>query len=322
MKTTTLRIRAAAGACALFLLAGCGSSAGADAADDSSSGDGAYPVTVSTTTGKTTIEKKPERIVTLGNPAFEDVIALGSDPVGASVTGIDGLPYLEDHAEDKAIDDKLADVYSGEVDYEAIANLNPDLIVAPAWPQFVKDEVVDKLNEIAPTLVFDMQTADKDWRTGLNQVAQALDTEDKAEKLVDDTVESYKEVGDKHPELADRPYSFGLFYESTISLATAGTLLHLFGLEPAADQAKAEEGSEQVTYSLETADKVGGELVLLMPSPADAADELESAPAWKGDLEDRVVWLTAAQGEAINNSGILGKAWLPAEIDKSFSDLK
>ncbi|MEE2056047.1 ABC transporter substrate-binding protein [Rhodococcus artemisiae] len=280
-----------------------------------------YPITVTTTTGSTTIHELPERVVTLGNPAFEDVIALGIDPVGASVHNIEALPYLADHADHDSIDDNLADPYANEINFEAILALEPDLIVAPAWPQFTEPTTAETLRKIAPTLIFDMQDADNDWQLGIRQVAQAFDRTDEGEQLIADAVAAYDDVGARHPTLAEKPYSFGLYYNSDIMLASAGNVLRLFGMRPADDQHEVENGDAKTVYSGETTGLVDGALVLLMPSPRTSTTTLESSPSWDGNLSERVVWLSDAQGEAINNAGILGKIWLPQAMDPTFSAL-
>ncbi|MFB7873752.1 ABC transporter substrate-binding protein [Nocardia sp. NPDC056064] len=308
-------------AATLGLLVVTGCSSGSEQSPGATGAAGAYPITVTTATGDTTIEKKPERVVTLGNPAFENVLALGIDPVGASVHNIEKLPYLADRAGHEAINGELADVYANEIDYEAILALTPDLIVAPAWPQFADKAVVAKLNQIAPTLVFDMQDAAKDWRVGVRQVARAFDEVDQGEKLITGAVDAFTAVGARHPGLAAKPYSFGLYYKTDIMLASGGNILRLFGMRPAADQTAVEEAGARTVYSGETAGDVDGAVVLLLPSPRDAIAQLEAAPAWAGNLSGRVVWLSDAQGEAINNAGILGKTWVPQDLDATFARL-
>lgn len=281
----------------------------------------AYPITVTTATGETKIDEYPQRVVTLGNPAFEDVVALGIDPVGASVNNIENLPYLADYTSHEAINDSLADVYANEINFEGILALKPDLIVAPAWPQFTDETVVAKLEQIAPTLVFDMQDANNDWRVGVRQVAKAFDKVDEGERLITDAVTAFEEVGAELPTLSKKPYSFGLYYNSDIMLASGGNILRLFGMQPAADQLAVEDDGAQTVYSGETAGDVEGDLVLLLPAPRDSISTLEASPAWASNLSKRVIWLSDAQGEAINNAGILGKTWVPKDLAATFADL-
>ncbi|MEV5831460.1 ABC transporter substrate-binding protein [Spirillospora sp. NPDC052242] len=309
-------------AAVLGLTASAGCSAAADPHDGGEAPTSAgYPVTVTTGTGETTLTERPERVVTLGNPAFENVIALGIDPVGAGVNNIENLPYLAEHDDHAAIDATLADPYANEIDYEGVLALKPDLIVAPAWPQFTDEAVVAKLEQVAPTLVFDMQDAGADWRAGIRQVAKAVAKVDEGERLITAAVTAFEEVGAKHPRLTRRPYSFGLYYNSEITLASAGNVLRLFGMRPAADQRAVEEGSEKAVYSGETVGDVEGEVVLLMPSPRESAATLEASPAWATNLSERVVWLSDPQGEAINNAGVLGKTWVPGDLDALFGSL-
>ena len=76
-----------------------------------------------------------------------------------------------------------------------------------------------------------------------------------------------------------------------------------------------------MTYSGETAGDVDGEAVLLMPSPRDSIANLEQSPFWESNLKSRVVWLSDAQGEAINNAGVLGKTWLPGNLGTALGQL-
>ncbi|MER2204414.1 MAG: ABC transporter substrate-binding protein [Rhodococcus sp. (in: high G+C Gram-positive bacteria)] len=278
-------------------------------------------MTISTESGDVIIESAPERIVTLGNPAFENVVALGSHPVAASMTNIDKLPYLADYVGNEALDESLADIYAGQVNFERMLAVEPDLIIAPAWPVFTEPATLERLRTIAPTLIFDMQDADNDWRVGVQQVADALGKSEQGQALISAAVDEFTGVAAATQGLAKRPYSFGLYYKEQISLGSGGNILRLFGMRPAEDQATVESTGTPVTYSGETAGDVDGEAVLLMPSPLDSIASLEQSPFWESNLKPRVVWLSDAQGEAINNAGVLGKTWLPGNLGTALSGL-
>lgn len=67
------------------LLAGCGSDSGASdkAADTgSTAAGGAFPVTVEHAFGSTTVDKAPERVVTVGYTDDQTALAFGVKPVG------------------------------------------------------------------------------------------------------------------------------------------------------------------------------------------------------------------------------------------------
>lgn len=315
------RFLGVAGAALVLALAGCSSPNTNPDADGSPAASGSYPVTVSTESGDVIIESAPERIVTLGNPAFENVVALGSHPVAASVTNIDKLPYLADYVGNEALDESLADIYAGQVNFERMLAVEPDLIIAPAWPVFTEPATLERLRTIAPTLIFDMQDADNDWRVGVQQVADALGKSEQGGELITSAVDEFTGVAESNPGLAKRPYSFGLYYKEQISLGSGGNILRLFGMKPAEDQAAVESTGTPVTYSGETAGDVDGEAVLLMPSPRDSIANLEQSPFWESNLKSRVVWLSDAQGEAINNAGVLGKTWLPGNLGTALGQL-
>ena len=312
------RIAVAVGAALVLTVAGCSSNSTEDTPENAAA-SGSYPLTVSTESGDVTIAGAPERIVTLGNPAFENVVALGSRPAASSVTNVENLPYLAPYAGNEEIDDSLADIYAGQINFERLIEVGPDLIVAPAWPAIIEPATLDRLRKIAPTLIFDTQDADTDWRVGVQQVADALGKSEAGKQLIDSAVDKYSSIGSEYPDLAQRSYSFGLYYKDAISLGSGGNILRLFGLTPAEDQASVENSGAKVSYSGETVGDVDGDAVLLMPFPQDSIASLENSPFWKSNLQPRVIWLSDAQGEAINNAGILGKAWLPENLGSAFA---
>lgn len=314
------KIAVAVGAALVLTVAGCSSNSTEDTPEIAAA-SGNYPLTVSTESGDITIAGAPERIATLGNPAFENVVALGSRPVASSVTNVENLPYLASYAGNEEIDDSLADIYAGQINFERLIEVGPDLIVAPAWPAIIEPATLDRLRKIAPTLIFDTQDADTDWRVGVQQVADALGKSEAGKQLIDSAVDKYSSIGSQYPDLAQRSYSFGLYYKDAISLGAGGNVLRLFGLTPAEDQASVENAGAKVSYSGETVGDVDGDAVLLMPFPQDSIASLENSPFWTSNLQPRVIWLSDAQGEAINNAGILGKAWLPENLGSAFAQV-
>lgn len=136
----------------------------------------AAEVTVETATGEMTVTAPPERIVALDIAAIDTLDAL--DVPVAAVPAPVYVDYLQDAA---AQAKQVGSLF--EPDFEAIANLAPDLIIAGGR----SSTQVAPLSEIAPTL--DMTI----W--GDDHIAQALarleaygeltGTEEKAAKLAD-----------------------------------------------------------------------------------------------------------------------------------------
>lgn len=102
--------------------------------------------------GESCVPYEPSRIVALDHTSTADLLALGITPIGV-VNNL--LPKIAEKVPDaKRIGQ------SNQVNLEAIAALQPDLIIAGAWSV---EAVYDKLTAIAPTVVFEMQTTG-DWQ--------------------------------------------------------------------------------------------------------------------------------------------------------------
>ncbi|MDX8354788.1 ABC transporter substrate-binding protein [Cognatiyoonia sp. IB215182] len=106
--------------------------------------------------GESCIPENPQRIVSLGSKNVTvPMIELGVMPVGSQGTLPDGgQPTIRASATSTGVDfgnSDIAFVGDNPVDLEAVAALNPDLIIWPDW----QDEVsIDQLELIAPTITY------------------------------------------------------------------------------------------------------------------------------------------------------------------------
>lgn len=133
MKTSVRGFTAlGAAAIAVTALVSCSSDSGTSTP---SQGTGGFPVSIENTFGTTTIDSKPERLVTLGWNAQDILYALDLTPVGqpkytygADDNGV--MPWAQDYfdADKTTLFDMPA---SGEPPIESIASLTPDVILAP-----------------------------------------------------------------------------------------------------------------------------------------------------------------------------------------------
>lgn len=113
----------------------------------------AFPVTIAHAFGETTISSLPERIVlTDENAALDSLLALGVRPAGmmigggyigelapwAIAAGADTIPVIPGTPD-------------GEIDFEAIAAVRPDLILTSLMAM---QDIYDTLSTIAPTIVY------------------------------------------------------------------------------------------------------------------------------------------------------------------------
>jgi iron complex transport system substrate-binding protein len=209
--TSTSPARAiGAGVLAVLLLVGaaaCGSdsdstdSSSARAARGDSGGSDGFPVTIEHTYDETTIEQRPERVVTVGLTDQDAVLALGVKPVG--VTDWFGeqphatWPWAQDElgdAEPEIVSDRSS------IGFERIAELEPDLILA-VYAGLTEDDY-GTLSQIAPTVAQpdDYPDFGVPWDEQVLTVGRALGEAEQAESLVADVEARFAEARRAHPE--------------------------------------------------------------------------------------------------------------------------
>ena len=182
------RLAALAAGLLLVTLAACGSADG-DPAPAAASGSAAFPVSIEHKFGATTIEKKPERIVTVGWNDQDFVLSLGEVPVSTRewFTEYPAYPWVA-----AKLGGRKLPTFSAEINYEAILKQQPDLILAIY--ETITKETYDKLSQIAPTVVqssaypdeqtpWDVQTLTTG--TAIGKAAEARALVDKVNAKVD-----------------------------------------------------------------------------------------------------------------------------------------
>ncbi|WP_209373528.1 ABC transporter substrate-binding protein [Brevibacterium renqingii] len=175
----------------LLVLAGCGGG-GSDSADTSGPN-------VDTKFGSVEVPADPQKVVALGWGDAETALALGVQPVGASDWVEFGGKGVGPWAED-LYDEAPEIIATMEPDYEAIAALEPDLILDTKSSG--EQKRYDRLSEIAPTV--GPPKGGDDYLTTMDQqvelVSQALGKEDKGEKLLKDLDAKFAEARKSHPD--------------------------------------------------------------------------------------------------------------------------
>lgn len=206
------RRRALALVAGLALVAsGCGSGQGS--AKREASGDAAFPVTIAHRYGSATVPKAPERVVSVGYHEQDTILALGVKPVAVR-EWIGKKPYAT-HAWAK---DELGDarpvVLEGELNFEQIAALKPDLIVATS--ALLEEQQYQTLAKIAPTIPEASQYVGfgMPWQEITRTIGRALGRAERAETLVAEVEADFAEAREQHPEFKGRSgivaYDFGL----------------------------------------------------------------------------------------------------------------
>lgn len=205
---------AVATALAALALSGCGT----DSTDETkgpaakSVSDSSYPITIEHALGETVVERKPERIATVAWANHEVPLALGAVPVGMSKAawgdddGDGVLPWVEDKLEELGARTPVLFDESDGIDFEAVADTRPDVILA-AYSGLTKDDYA-KLSKIAPTVAY----PDVPWATSLEDMirldATAMGMATQGEELIASLDREIRADYAKHPVLADKRILF------------------------------------------------------------------------------------------------------------------
>ncbi len=224
-------------ALAVSLVAACGQS---ESGDDPSKGAAVtgleepkelpatqYPLDLPTEHGTTTLTEAPQRVVALGD--IDDVLALGVVPVGTFIPA-GGEEQLYDYQQD-ALDrakktsevqqiEDLWDPYA-ELDYEGIAELDPDVIVAAGYWDLASSYA--KLSSIAPVVALP-KGEDSTWESRHRVIAKALDRGTEGEQAIHEVHKTFAEARDEHPEFAERSLTYAVVYPTQVTfMSKTGT---------------------------------------------------------------------------------------------------
>jgi iron complex transport system substrate-binding protein len=196
------RLAALAAGLLLATVAGCGSSTEDTAAPTASgSASAAFPVTIEHKFGSTTIEKKPQRVLTVGWNDQDFVLALGEVPVSTR-------EWFAEYPTYPWVASKLAGrklpTFSAEINYEAILKQQPDLILAIY--ETINKETYEKLSQIAPTVIQSSAYSDEQtpWDVQTLTTGKALGKAAEAQALVDKVNAKIDEVKKANPQFAGK----------------------------------------------------------------------------------------------------------------------
>lgn len=267
----------------LPLLAACGGSgtteesapAAPEPSSESSSADGAFPVTVPTAFGDITVEEEPQRVVALGWGDAETALVLGVQPVGASDWlgyGGDGVgPWL-----DGAYDESPTLIDTTQTSPEAVAALRPDLILDTRSDG--TQERYDQLSQIAPVIGApeDVVAFGTSWQQQLEMVGDALGQPDKADEVEAETEMIFAEVAAANPELADKTFAVGAYFNGGYGAYVEGdsrvNLLTAIGLENKPEIDALGDGSFYVDVSAERLNLLDADLTVMFPLGVPASE--------------------------------------------------
>lgn len=284
----------------LFLgLAACGASSTDTAVDDTSPDDtevvAEFPVTV----GDLTLEVRPERIVSLSPTATEMLFAVGA---GDQVIAVDNYSNFPAEAAE------LEKVDSFEPNVEAIAGLEPDLVIATYDP----GNLVEQLNALDIAVFFAGAVADLDGAyEQLEQIGALTGHLDHAQEIAAQMRADIDAiVASVDPAAAELSY----FYEldptlySVTSNTFIGGVMSLFGLTNIADGV--EEGNDYPQLSAEVIVEKNPDIIMLADTLCceQTAATVAARDGW-ADLD------AVKNGNVVELSDDIASRWGPRLVD-------
>ncbi|MCX5043518.1 ABC transporter substrate-binding protein [Aldersonia sp. NBC_00410] len=276
-----LALAAIAASMAVGLVACSGDSSG----EQSGSGDA---VTIDHAQGQTTIEGVPERVVALGSQWADASQALGVTPVGyldlvSMSTGGRAAPWDPPEMSQAAKIDPQGDIV------EQVAELNPDLILAPG---FGADKTTfDKLSALAPTIA-NLSTAQiEKWQDQVSTLGKIYHKPDEATQVINEIEGRITGIRDANPGLAGKTFL-------TAYLASPTQLMVLADPNDGSSALFTELGMVLPQQLVDEAGSMGGRIAL--------------SPERVADLDADLLVATAAPGMEQAFTSLPGYADLPA----------
>ncbi len=181
---------------ALLGVAGCGGGGAGDSANETSE----EARTIEHKYGSTEISGTPERVVTVGYNDQDPVLALGFTPVGVRDWFGDQPNAVWPWAQDELGDADPEVLSAGDLNFERIAALEPDLIVG-VFSGMTEDEY-GTLSEIAPTIAQPDKYVDYGvpWQQQTRITGRALGRQERAKDRISEVEAQFGAAREAHPE--------------------------------------------------------------------------------------------------------------------------
>ncbi|MFD0775766.1 iron-siderophore ABC transporter substrate-binding protein [Streptomonospora algeriensis] len=242
--------------------------------------------------GSTTIEHKPERIVTVGWSDEATLLELGIVPVGMNASTYAGddegyLPWdLKKLEELGAQKPELINTDDG-ISAEQVAGLSPDLVLGVQSGMTEKE--YQQLSKVAPTVPYLDQPWMTEWQKQTVTIGKAVGKEEEAQQIADDTMAYIDGLAEKHPAFQDTTYAVGTVMPSTgefgfyIGKDARPVIMEQLGFTPAGfvEDLSVEDGRFYGTLSQENADKIDADVLVMWFNSAEERKKLEENPVFQ-----------------------------------------
>lgn len=229
----------------LLLLAGCGTANNEpDTQGSSNEATREESYTVKHAMGETTIEGTPEKVVILTNEGTEALLSMGVTPIGAVQSwSADGEWF--DHI---AADMEGVEIVGteSELNLEAIAKLQPDLIIGNKMRQ---EKSYEQLSKIAPTVF--AETLRGNWKENFTLYAEALNKQEEGEEVINAYDTRIEDIQAALGESVNQEVSVVRFLGQDVRIyhkdSFSGVILEQLGMARPAEQDKEDFAEKGVT---------------------------------------------------------------------------
>lgn len=201
-------------------LASCSSdTASAPASSDTPADSSFEPIVIEHAFGTTTIESQPEKVATVAWANHEVPLALGVVPVGMAAANFadpdgDGmLPWTTEKPEELGAETPVLFDEGDGIDFEAVANTEPDVILA-AYSGLTEEDY-NTLSKIAPVVAYPENAWGTDWREMIELNSAGIGMPEEGEQLISDLETQMAESVAAHPELEGKSVAFMTHVDTT-----------------------------------------------------------------------------------------------------------
>ncbi|MBU2864413.1 iron-siderophore ABC transporter substrate-binding protein [Reinekea forsetii] len=245
---------------------------------------GDFPVTIDHKFGSLTLQEPAKRVVSIGYSDQDDILALGVQPIAVRDWFGDKPFATWPWASDELGDAKPLVLGRDALDFEAIAALNPDLIIGISSGMTQED--YNKLSKIAPTLP---QSGDyvewgMPWQERTRSIGLALGKLEQANKIVDRIESRIEQEAQNHTNFTGKTAAVAFYYSGQPGVYAThdlrSQLLQQLGfvIPPQYDELAGE--SFYASFSEEKLDLLNVDALLWL-SASDALADVDALPLRK-----------------------------------------
>ncbi|WP_017576538.1 ABC transporter substrate-binding protein [Nocardiopsis kunsanensis] len=249
--------------------------------------------TVEAANGTVEVPAEPENVAVLWRPTLAAATQLGHDVVatmgtpGESGQGLE--PFLPPDADGDEFDVVTNSPSEEDINIGELASAGPDLIIGVQTQLGTQAEMLEDLEQIAPTVLLEWEGTGS-WRSHLDQVAEVLDEQERAEEAVSEYEEAVARAREELSEAGTDPAGTELSLvrlqnESEIRLETPssfpGQVVDDLGFTRPDEQVDPEGGTDFVPRSYENLGSADGDAVFVLTgSGYPEAPEAFSEGVW------------------------------------------